>query len=81
MYSIQVDRAIELQLADLHPKRFKQVVLRLYALQQNPRPPDSVILDAETCRVSVGPYRILYQVDDSAQRVHVIAIREQETIE
>ncbi len=79
MYSIQVDRAVELQLADLHPKRFKQIVLRLYALQQNPRPPDSMILDAETCRVSMGSYRVLYQIDDSIQRVSVIAIREQET--
>ncbi|MBM3130034.1 MAG: type II toxin-antitoxin system RelE/ParE family toxin [Chloroflexi bacterium] len=78
MYSIQVAQDVERQLTDLHPRRFRQVVLRLYALQHNPRPPDSVILDVETCRVSVGPYRILYQVNDSTRRVQIIAIREQE---
>ncbi len=77
MYSIEVNRDVEAQLVEFHPKRFRQVVLRLYALQQNQRPPDCTLLDAETCRGSVGPYRILYHVDDSARRIRVIAIREQ----
>jgi len=33
--------------------------------------------DVESFRISIGPYRILYHVDDSAQRIRVIAIREQ----
>ena len=77
MYSVEVDRDAESQLSALHPKRFEQVVLRIYALQQNPRPPDGTILDADTCRVRVGPYSILYHVDDSAQRIRIILIKEQ----
>jgi len=33
--------------------------------------------DAESFRISIGPYPILYHVDDSAQCIRVIAIREQ----
>ncbi|MBI5650564.1 MAG: hypothetical protein HZC40_08995 [Chloroflexi bacterium] len=77
MYSIQVEDDVKAQLVELHPKRFKQVVLCIYSLQHNPRPPECTILDAEACRISAGPYRILYYVDDSARRVHIVAIREQ----
>lgn len=81
MYSVQVNSDVEAQLADLPPKRFKQIVLRLYSLQHNPRPPDGTVLDAVTCRVHVGPYRILYHVDDAARHIQVVAIKEQMTNE
>ena len=76
MYSVEMDRDVVAQLVEFHPKRFKQIVLRIYVLQQTPRPPDCAILDAETCRVGVGPYRILYHINDSAQRIRIISIKE-----
>ncbi len=76
MYAIELAQEFARQIDDLHPKRFKQISLRVFALQANPRPPDSVMLDAETYIVRVGPYTILYQVDDSRRVVRPLSVEE-----
>lgn len=78
MYAIEVVPAVARQIQELHPKRFKIVSLRVFALQMNPRPPDCVMIDAETYRVAVGPYLITYIVDDSRRRVRVFLLEERE---
>lgn len=77
MYAIEVVPEVERQIDALHPKRFKQVYLRILALQQSPRPPDSVLLNVETYLVRVGPYAITYEIDDSLQRIRVLLFEEQ----
>jgi len=57
---------------DLHPKRYKQVVPHIFALQQNPRAPMAIIVDAETYYLYVGLYAITYKIDDAQRRVRVL---------
>lgn len=77
MYAIEVTPDVARQIQELHPKRFKVVSLRIFALQMNPRPPDCVMMDAETYRVSAGPYTVSYDVDDRQRRVRVFLLEEQ----
>ena len=77
MYAVEVIPEVSNQIA-LHPKRFKQIALRIFALQMNPRPPDCVLVDIETYRVRIGPYTITYEVDASRQRVRVFLLEEQD---
>ncbi len=76
MYAIELSSEFSKQAAALHPRRFKLVHLRIFALQANPRPPDCVLIDAQTCIVREGPYTIVYEVDDSRQVVRPLSIEE-----
>jgi mRNA-degrading endonuclease RelE of RelBE toxin-antitoxin system len=76
VYAIVLDPEFAKQANSLHPKRYKQIHLRVFALQNNPRPPDSVSIDPEMYRVRVGPYIITYEVDDSRRHVRVFLLEE-----
>jgi len=76
MYAFEITNEFEAAAAPLHPKRFKQVHLRIFALMQNPRPPDAQMLDENVYRVRVGPYRISYEIDDKQRRVRVFLLEE-----
>jgi mRNA-degrading endonuclease RelE of RelBE toxin-antitoxin system len=76
MYAIELAPEFAKQANALHPKRYKQIHVRLFALQLNPRPPDCIMLDSDTYRVHVGPYTIIYEVDDSRQRVRVFLLEQ-----
>ncbi len=80
MYTIELTPGFAQQVAALHPKRFKQIHLRIFTLQMNPRPPDCVMLDAERYLVRVGPYTIVYRVDDSQNRIRVLLLVEKEEL-
>jgi mRNA-degrading endonuclease RelE of RelBE toxin-antitoxin system len=77
VYAIEVVPESVSQIRSMHPKRFKQVQLRILTLQTDPRPPDGVLLDVETYLVRVGPYKITYKIDDLQQRVRVFLIEEE----
>jgi mRNA interferase RelE/StbE len=55
------------------PKVYRQLTLKIFTLQLNPRPPDSKKI-GEGYRVDVGEYRIYYEVDDQARVVAVYVI-------
>lgn len=76
MYAIEEGAEFRRQVFELHPKRFKQVYLRISGLQLNPRPPDAQMLEVNIYRVRVGPYRISYEVDDKLRRVRVFLLEE-----
>lgn len=76
MYAIELAPEFGRQVDALHPRRFKQIYLRVFALQANPRPPDCIMLDTERCIVRIGPYAILYKVDDSRQIVQPLSLEE-----
>jgi mRNA-degrading endonuclease RelE of RelBE toxin-antitoxin system len=79
MYAIELAIEFERQAAQLHPKRYKQIHQRIFALQTNPRPPDSVMLDPERYLVRVGSYTVAYWIDDSQRRVGVFLLEEHAT--
>jgi mRNA-degrading endonuclease RelE of RelBE toxin-antitoxin system len=76
MYAIELAPEFSEQSESLHPKRFKQIHLRIYALQVNPRPPDSLLLDEETYLVRVGPYVLTYKIDDVLRRIRFIYLEQ-----
>lgn len=55
MYAFEITDEFGAVAAPLHPKRFKLIHLRIFALMQNPRPPDAELLEVNTYRVRVGP--------------------------
>ncbi len=76
MYAIELAPEFAAQVSAMHPKRYKQIHLRIFALQINPRPPDCTLLDLETYLVRVGPYTITYMIDDAHRRVRVFLLEE-----
>jgi len=78
MFAVEVIPEVFAQIQALHPRRFRQIALRIFALQMNPRPPDSVLIDLDTSSVRIGPYSITYKINDSEQRVRVFLLEETE---
>jgi mRNA-degrading endonuclease RelE of RelBE toxin-antitoxin system len=79
MYAIELTPEFEGQAARLHPRRYKQVHQRIFALQANPRPPDSMMLDLERYLLPAGPYTIAYKIDDAQRRVRVLLLEARAT--
>lgn len=76
MYALELTPEFLSQGNTLHPKRYKQVYLHIFALQRNPRPPTAEMLDAKTYRLRAGPYRVTYEIDDTRRRVRVFLLEE-----
>lgn len=76
MYAIELTPEFTKQAGALHPRRYKQLHMRVFALQANPRPPDCVLIDVATYRVHIGLYTITYEIDDSEHRVRVFLLEE-----
>lgn len=77
MFSLQVDKAVLSELGD--PKRYpakiyRQLALKIFSLQLNPRPPDSKKIGQDRYRVDSGEYRILYRIDDREKTVKVFLV-------
>ena len=73
MYSILLEERVLKVLSDIkhYPaKVHRQITLKIFMLQVNPRPPDCKHVGIGY-RVDVGEHRILYTVDDKAQTVRV----------
>ena len=73
MYSLRVDIGVLKELRDPQQylaKIYRQITLKIFSLEDNPRPPDSKRIGGGY-RVDTGEYRILYEVDDSKQIITV----------
>lgn len=79
------EKDFERYLSRLDDKSYRLVRERIDGLKQQPRPPGkgfkilrpplAIHQRVATCRLRVGPHRILYDVDDAAKRVVLLAIR------
>ncbi len=78
MYALEITEAFSKQADLLHPKRYKQVHMRILALQRNPRPPNAVMMEPDIYRIHVGPYTVSYRVDDDRGRIIVFLLEENE---
>lgn len=75
-YSVRIQRAALKELRSLPKEEAAAVGRRIDDLATDPRPRDIKKLRGDLgYRVRVGSYRILYQIDDSAQTVTVYRIR------
>lgn len=82
-YDLRIDRQVVKAVAHLDAKIFRQLVLRILELGQDPRSHDSeelkVYRDPEVpgrrgFRVDQGEYRILYTIDDARKVATVFRV-------
>ena len=75
-YEVRIKEPAERELDDLPSRVFARVVKALLRLEVAPRPRGCKKLRGrEEYRLRVGPYRVLYVVDDAARRVEIVAVR------
>ena len=77
-YTIHLERRAEREFRRLPREAIRRIDAMLRQLASNPRPDGVVKLLGRTAsgwRVRVGEYRILYQIDDSRNRVDVYRVK------
>ena len=81
MYRVFLEKAAERDLKGLSADRFRQIVTRIKALANNPRPAGcrKIAGSEEDWRIRVGSYRVIYEVDDAEQAVRVMRVRPRRT--
>jgi mRNA interferase RelE/StbE len=77
MYRVFLERAAEKDLKSLSSKLHSQVIAALQSLTKNPRPPGCRKLTGgdKDWRIRIGDYRIVYEIDDTAQTIRVNRVR------
>jgi mRNA interferase RelE/StbE len=75
-YTVLLRPAAERDRGSLPPDLRRRINEALVALEEDPRPSDTVKLSGHQnrWRIRVGDYRILYEVDDAAHQVLVLRI-------
>ena len=81
MLKLLVSKKAQKFLDDLPPKQFRQIVRKVFALLENPRPHDSEELRGYPfLRNDVGEYRIIYDVQGDTLRVIIVGKRNDEEV-
>jgi mRNA interferase RelE/StbE len=74
-YTVLILRRAQKELAQLSPEAYGRVREAIRALAQDPRPQGCRKLTArEGCRVRVGDYRLVYEIDDKQRTVLVLHV-------
>ncbi len=74
-YQVNIDTRVRKVFRKLPVKHARQILAAIKRLEVNPRPQDSTKLAGSNgYRVTVGEYRILYTIDDSAKAVFIYVI-------
>ena len=75
-YSLDIKRSAAREIEDLPSKKERRLVVgRIAKLADEPRPSGSEkLVGDDRYRVRQGPYRILYQTDDSVREVSIIKV-------
>lgn len=68
-----ISSRVRRQLEHLPPEIRARISVRLHLLAEDPRPRSVRQLSPNIYRMRVGRYRVIYEVDDAAQQVHVLA--------
>jgi mRNA interferase RelE/StbE len=78
---LSLSRAAVRFLDTLPPKQFRQVTRRIIMLMADPRPPDAERLRGyEYSRVTVGEYRVIFDVHDGVLRVLAVGKRNDDEV-
>ena len=73
MLSLDLTRQAKDFLDQLDPKRFRQVVKKIFALMENPQPADSKDLQGYPFRrADIGEYRIIYRVEENCLKAALV---------
>jgi len=74
-YSILILRRAQKELAQLPDAAYERVKNAIPRLAENPRPPGRRKLSGrDDCRIRVGDYRVIYEIDDAQQTVTVLHV-------
>ncbi len=74
-YSITIKHSAEKEMDSLPEGTFDRVTEALLALEADPRPPGCRKLrGTNEFRIRVGPYRVLYVVNDKESMVEIMAV-------
>jgi mRNA interferase RelE/StbE len=73
VYEIKIERGAEKEMRRLPSPMFQRVAAAVLALKNSPRPRGAKKLtgSANDWRIRAGEYRVIYEIDDVAQRVRV----------
>ena len=75
IYSIQISRSAQKQLAKINNPFFKAITEKILALKTDPRPPGCKKLKgSESWRIRVADYRIIYEIKDNVLQIIVIDV-------
>lgn len=77
MYVVYIENAAQKDLNHLPRDRFKQIIAEIKMLANNPRPAGcrKIAGSKSDWRIRVGPYRVIYEVDDKSKVVKVMVVR------
>ncbi|MBL1210857.1 type II toxin-antitoxin system RelE/ParE family toxin [Geminocystis sp. GBBB08] len=80
--SLIIEYSARKSLKNLQPKFIKQIVFKIFTLQDNPFPQDHKKLKGydKGYRVDQGEYRILYRIEDDKIRVFKIGKRNDDEV-
>ena len=81
MLKLQVSNKAGKFLDGLPPKQFRQIVKKVFALLENPRPHDTEELKGYPfLRNDVGEYRIIYDIEKDTLRLILVGKRNDDEI-
>ena len=81
MLKLHVSKKAQTFLDDLPPAQFRQIMKKVFALLENPRPHDSEELRGyHFLRNDVGEYRIIYDVKGDTLRLILVGKRNDEEV-
>jgi len=74
-YQVRLRRAVQKQLDRLVEKDYEIVAEAIFALEQEPRPPRvKKLAESGLWRLRIGPYRVVYAIDDKEGLVVVVRV-------
>ncbi|HIM48857.1 MAG TPA: type II toxin-antitoxin system RelE/ParE family toxin [Dehalococcoidia bacterium] len=75
-YHLEIGRSAERELENLEPRLGRRILASIETLASVPRPRQArkLVGSANSFRLRIGQYRVLYQVDDNTRIVTVVAI-------
>lgn len=81
MLKLLVSKKAQKFLDDLPPKQFRQIVKKVFALLENPKPHDSEELRGYPfLRNDIGEYRIIYDVQGDTLRLILVGKRNDDEV-
>ncbi|MBI2322106.1 MAG: type II toxin-antitoxin system RelE/ParE family toxin [Chloroflexi bacterium] len=76
MYSVALRARAQKDIAALPPSLARRVLAAIAGLSEDPRPPGARKLQAEeSYRIRVGDRRIVFEIEDHAQRVVIVRVK------
>jgi len=74
-YIVRIRRSAEKEMDCLPARTFDRISAAILELETNPRPPGCKKLrGVEEYRLRIGPYRVLYTIDDSEKKVCIVSV-------